>query len=69
MINSFIILWPLLLARYVDDLEQDKKDKWHSIFHGNAAQDMADMVLRLEWDEKGYPVGNPPSGKPKLRNK
>ena len=47
MINVFIILWPLLLAGYVDGLEQVQKDKWYATFHGHAAQDMADMVLHL----------------------
>ena len=47
LINFFIVLWPLLLAGYVNGLEQDKKEEWHSIFHGSAAKDMANMVLRL----------------------
>ena len=37
------------------------------MFHDNAAQDMANMVLRLGLDEKGYPMVVPRSGKPKLR--
>ena len=46
LINFFIVLWLLLLSGYVDGLEQDRKEEWHSIFHGSAAQDMANMVLR-----------------------
>ena len=67
MINFFIVLWPLLLAGYVDGLEKDKKEEWHSIFHDNAAQDMANMVLCLGWDKKGYRMVIPCSGKPKLQ--
>ena len=67
MINVFIILWPLLLSGHVDGLDQDQKDKRHSIFVGSAAQDMAGMVLCLGWEKRGYQMGIPRSGKPKLR--
>ena len=44
-----------------------QKEEWHSIFHGSADQDMANMVLRLGWEDKGYPMVIPRSGKPKLQ--
>ena len=44
-----------------------RKKEWHKIFHGNAAEDMADLAQCLGWDEKGYPMDMPRSGKPKLQ--
>ena len=52
---------------HVNGLVQKKKEKWHKTFHGNAVEDMANLVLCLGWEEKGYPMDIHRSGKPKLR--
>lgn len=69
LVNYVLVLWPLLLASYVNTLTtQEERDQWYDIFVGDTITVLADMVQFLGWEKLGYPIVLPinKSKKPKL---